>query len=79
VKIFHFQRRKLGKYFLFQLWMRGKKRSNELGKECPMDMNGLSTKVDLNIIPLGSYHFLICMDWFEKNDVVLQCYNKVFT
>ena len=39
-------------------------------------MNGLNTKVDVNIIPLGSYDCLIGMDWLEKHHVVLDCYNK---
>jgi hypothetical protein len=41
-----------------------------------MDMNGVSTKENLNIIPLGSYDFLIGMDWLEKHHVILYCYNK---
>jgi hypothetical protein len=44
-----------------------------------MDMNGFSTKEDLNIIPLGSYVFLIGMDLLEKHNVVLDRYNKEFT
>jgi hypothetical protein len=48
-------------------------------KACPMDMNGLSTKENLNIIPLGSYDYLIGMDWFEQEHVVLDYYNKSFT
>ena len=44
-----------------------------------MDMNGLSTKYDLNIIPLGSYNFLIGMDWLDQHHVVLDFYNKLFT
>jgi hypothetical protein len=48
-------------------------------KECPMEMNGLHTKVDLNIIPLGSYDCLICMDWLDEHHVVLDNYNKEFT
>jgi hypothetical protein len=48
-------------------------------KACPMDMNGLCTKDDLNIIPLGSYDFLIGMDWLDENHVVLDYYNKTFT
>jgi hypothetical protein len=35
--------------------------------------------VDLNIIPLGSYDFLIGMDWLDQHHVVLDCYNKPFT
>jgi hypothetical protein len=44
-----------------------------------MNMNGLNTKVDLKIIPLGSYDFLIGMDWLDQHCVVLDCYNKEFT
>jgi hypothetical protein len=42
-------------------------------------MNITNTKVYLNIIPLGSYDYLIGMDWLENHRVVLDCYNKVFT
>jgi hypothetical protein len=42
-------------------------------------MNGINTKEDLNIIPLGSYDFLIGMDWMEKHCDVSYCYNKAFT
>jgi hypothetical protein len=48
-------------------------------KECPIDMNGMRTRVDLNIIPFGSYDFLIGMDWLDKHHVILDCYNKSFT
>jgi hypothetical protein len=44
-----------------------------------MEMNGLHTKADLNIIPLGLYDFLIGMDWLYKHHVVLDYYNKEFT
>jgi hypothetical protein len=42
-------------------------------------MNGVNTKVDLNIILLGSYDCLIGMDWLDKHHVILDCYNKAFT
>jgi hypothetical protein len=79
VEIFYFQRRKLGKFWFVQLSRGFKRRNNEMVKEFPMDMNGLSTKEDFSIIPLGSYDFLIGMDWLEKHHVVLHCYNKAFT
>jgi hypothetical protein len=41
-----------------------------------IDMNGLGTKVYVNIIPLDSYDCLIGMDWLEKNRVILDRYNK---
>jgi hypothetical protein len=48
-------------------------------KACPLEMNELHTKDDLNIIPLGSYNHLIGMDWLDEHHVVLDCYNKAFT
>jgi hypothetical protein len=42
----------------------------EIVKAFPMNMNGMNTNVYLNIIHLGSYDYLICMDWIEKNHVV---------
>jgi hypothetical protein len=50
-----------------------------LVKDCPIDMNGLNTKVYTNIIPLSSYDCLFDMDWLEKHHVVLECYNKTIT
>jgi hypothetical protein len=51
----------------------------ELDKCCPIDMNGLSTKVDLNILPLGSYDCLIGMDWLDQHHAILGYRNKEFT
>jgi hypothetical protein len=62
VEIFHLKRSKLGKYWLVQLATEAKRKINEMVKACPMDMNGMSTREDLNIIPLGSYDCLISMD-----------------
>jgi hypothetical protein len=66
VEIFHLQRSKHKKYWLFQLAIGEERKINELFKYFPIDMNGLNTKVDVNIIPLGSYDYLISMDWLEK-------------
>jgi hypothetical protein len=44
-----------------------------------MDMNGISTKTYLNILPLGSYDRLIGMDWLDQHYVVLDFHNKAFT
>jgi hypothetical protein len=48
-------------------------------KNCELGMNEFRTKIELNIIPLGSYDVLIGMDWLENFKVVLDCYNKKFT
>jgi hypothetical protein len=48
-------------------------------KSCLIDMNGLNTKEDLNILPLGSYDCLIGMDWLDPHHALLDCHNKEFT
>jgi hypothetical protein len=44
-----------------------------------MDMNGLSTKSELNVLPLGSYDCLIGIDWLDQHHAILDCCNKAFT
>jgi len=46
---------------------------------CPINMNGVSSNADMNIIPLGFYDILIGMDWLDKHNVVLDCHNETFT
>jgi hypothetical protein len=64
---------------LVQLAIGAKRKINDMVQACPMEMNELRTKVDLNIIPLGSYYCIIDMDWLDQNHVVLDYYNKEFT
>jgi hypothetical protein len=71
VEIFIYPRRKHEKYWLVKLATREKRKFNEMVNSCLMDMNGLSTREDLNIFPLGSYEFLIGMDWLDKNHAIL--------
>jgi hypothetical protein len=52
---------------------------NEIVKDYPLDMNGISTIANLNITPLGSYDVLIGMDWLDVHHVVLYFHNKTFT
>jgi hypothetical protein len=42
-------------------------------------MNGLSTKDELNILPLGSYDCLIGMEWLDHHHSILDCRRKEFT
>jgi hypothetical protein len=79
VERFHFLRRNLGKSWLVQLATGEKRKINEMVNACPLEMNGLHTKVDLNIIDLGLYNCLIGMDWLDEHHDVLDCYNKDFT
>jgi hypothetical protein len=79
VESLHLPRSKHGKSWLVQLATGAKRKVNEMVKSCIMDMNGLNTREYLNIFTLGSYDFLIGMDWLDQHHVVLDCHNKVFT
>ena len=79
VESLHFPRSKHGKSWLVQLATGAKRKVVELVKSCPVDMNGLSTRVELNIMPLGSYDCLIGMDWLDQHHAILYCHNKEFT
>jgi hypothetical protein len=72
-------RRKHGKSWLVQLATGARRKVNEMVKSCLIDMNGLNTKADLNILPLGSYDCLIGMDWLDQHHTLLDCHNKAFT
>jgi predicted aspartyl protease len=79
VESLDFPRRNHGKSWLVQLAMGAKRKFNEMVKSYCMDMNGLNTKEDLNILPLGSYEFLIGMDWLDQHHALLDYNNKAFT
>jgi hypothetical protein len=79
VESFQFPRSKHGKYWLVQLATRAKRKVNEMIKSCLMDMNGLNTRADLNILPLSSYDRLIRMDWLDQHHSILDCHKKEFT
>jgi hypothetical protein len=64
---------------LVELAIGTKRRINEIFKDRLVTMDVINTKVDFKIISLGSYDYLIDMDWLDKNHVVLDCYNKVLT
>ena len=53
-----------------------RKKVSELVMECPIELNGLLTKVTLNFLPLGYYDTLIGMDWLEKHKVKVGFYEE---
>ena len=72
---------KLGKVkhdkpWLVQLSTGTKRKVSKIVKECELNLNGFLTKVNLNILPLGSYDVLIDMDWLEQHHVMLDCFQK---
>lgn len=56
-----------------------RRKVSELVSNCPLDLNGLKTVSNLNILPLGSYHVLIGMDWLEPHRVVLDYFGNTIT
>jgi hypothetical protein len=62
VEIFKLKRCENEKFWLVKLAIGSKRRIIDLISDFPMKMNGVNTKVDLNIISLGSYDCLIGMD-----------------
>jgi hypothetical protein len=79
VESLHLPRSKHGKSWLVRLATGTKRKVNEIVKSCLMDMNGMNTQADLNILPLGSYDCLIGMDWLDQHHALLDCHNKEFT
>jgi hypothetical protein len=67
VENLHFPRSKHVKSWLVWLATGTKRKVNEMVKSCLMDMNGMNTQTDLNILPLGSYDYLIGMDWLDQH------------
>jgi hypothetical protein len=59
VEIFKLKKCENEKSWLVQVATRTKRRINELVKDCPINLNGINTKADLNIISLGSCDCLI--------------------
>ena len=78
VEICDFKKVKHNKSWLVQLANGTKRRVSEVVEKCPLVINGLSTLVDMNVLPLGSYYVLIGMDWLEAHRVKLDYYNKNF-
>jgi hypothetical protein len=79
VEIFQLPRSKHEKSWLVQLATGVRRKVNEIVKSCLIDMNGLNTRADLNILPLGSYDCLIGMDWMDPHHALLDGHNKAFT
>jgi hypothetical protein len=75
---FHLPRSKHGKSWLVQLATGARRKVNNMVKSCLIDMNGLNTPVDLNILPLGSYDCLIGMDCLDPHHALLDCHKKAF-
>jgi hypothetical protein len=79
VECLHLTRSKHEKSWLVKLATGTKRKVTKLVKSCSVDMKGMSTKAELNILPLGSYDCLIGMDWLDQHHALLDFLNKRFT
>ena len=46
-----------------KLAIRTKRHANEMVKKCIVEINGLSSHENLNIIPIGKCNVIVGMDW----------------
>jgi hypothetical protein len=67
---------KHAKSWLIQLATWAKRKVIDFIPECEINIDSQSTKLNLNILPLGSYDIIIEMDWLKKHKVILNCYEK---
>ena len=65
------------KSWLVQLDTSTKRKVREVVMECLIELNECLSKVNMNVLPLGSYDSLIGMDWLERHRVKVECYAKV--
>jgi hypothetical protein len=61
---------KNAKSWLVQLAIGAKRKVIDFILECELIIDGQSTKLDLNILPLGSYDLIIGMEWSDKHKVI---------
>jgi hypothetical protein len=67
------------KSWLVQLATRTKRKVTHFISDCEFSLGGQNTKINLNILLLGSYDIIIGMDWLERHKAVLDCYEKTLT
>ena len=48
----------------------------EIIKDYEVSLNGFPARINLNILPLGSYDVLIGMDWLEQHHLMLDFLHK---
>ena len=70
-------KKKHDKSWLVQLATRTEIKVCKVVAECPLELNRISTKANLNVLPLGSYDTLISMDCLEKHKAKVDCYNNI--
>ena len=62
--------KKFETYWLVQLSTGTKRKIVDYVESCEMCISQFKTQVKINVLLLGSYDVLICMDWLERHQVV---------
>ena len=78
VEICAFKKLNHRKSWLVQLATGTKRKVSEVVELCPLDMDGLVTYENLNVLPLSSYEIPIGMDWLAAHRVKPDYYKKTF-
>ena len=65
--------------WLVQLAIGAKRKVTDYIADYEVELQGHKTRINLNILPLGSYDMIIGMDWLERNKVIFNCSSKTFT
>ena len=64
------------KPWLVQLATCTKQNVSKIVIDYEVNLNGFPAKINLNILPSGSYDILINMDWLEQHHVMLDCLHR---
>lgn len=59
-----------------QLTIGAKRRVATKVEDCLIEIVGQHIKENISILPLGSYHVLIGMEWIEKHWILVICKDK---
>ena len=62
-----------------QLATEAKGKVTECVANCEISIQDHVTRINLNVLPLGSYDMIIGMEWLEKYKVLLNLFDKTFT
>jgi len=67
---------KHAKSWLVRLAIGTKRKVTYFIPECELSIDSQGTKLDMNILPLGSYGLIIGMEWLHKHRAILNYYEK---
>jgi hypothetical protein len=73
------KRLKNAKSWLVQLVRGTKRKVIDYISDFEFILDGQTIRIDLNILPLGSYDMTVGMDWLERHKSILNCYTNILS